>query len=223
MIVPSIDLLEGRVVQLQQGKEVKISVEEKPLAFAKRFSSFVETQVIDLNAAIGTGNNFETVKKICQIVNARVGGGIRSTEKARQLFEAGARKIIVGTMAKEGFLLELCKEFGKERIIVALDSKNGKVAVKGWQETAEETPVERAKRLEGLCSEFLYTCIEKEGLMKGVDWQTIKNLKRVSKNKLSIAGGISSIKEVKKLEKMGIKSVVGMAIYTGKIKLRELK
>jgi len=222
-MIPSIDLLKGRIVQLEQGKKVKISIEENPVAFAKRFSRFEETQVIDLDAAMGIGSNFELVRGLCKLVNARVGGGIRSIEKARQLFKAGAKKAIIGTNANQEFLAELCKEFGRESIIVALDSRKGKVAIEGWKKTVDETPVERAKRLEGFCSEFLYTCIEKEGLMQGIDWQTIKRLKSVSKNRISVAGGISSPEEIKKLNKIGIKPVVGMALYTGKIKLGELQ
>lgn len=217
-MIPSIDLLNGRIVQLEQGKKVKISVEEEPLSFARRFSSFEETQVIDLDAAMGTGSNFEIVKGLCGIVNARVGGGIRSIENARKLFEAGAKKAIIGTRAEEIFLKKLCKEFGKEKIIVALDSYEGKIAVKGWKKTVDETPIGRAKRLQGYCGEFLYTCIEKEGLMRGIDWETIKRLKSVCKNRISVAGGISGIEEIRKLESMGFKAVVGMALYTGKIK-----
>jgi len=217
-MIPSIDLLNGRIVQLEQGKKVKISVEEEPLVFAKRFSSFEETQVIDLNAAMGTGNNFEAVKSLCSVVNARVGGGIRSVEKARKVFETGAKKVIIGTAANEEFLEMLCREFGKEKIIVAVDSRNGKVAVQGWKKSLDESPVEMAKRLQEYCGEFLYTCIEKEGLMRGIDWETIKRLKSVCKNRISVAGGISGIEEIRELEGMGFKAVVGMALYTGKIK-----
>jgi phosphoribosylformimino-5-aminoimidazole carboxamide ribotide isomerase len=222
MLIPSIDLLGGKVVQLQQGQTIKISIEEKPLEFASRFSSFEETQVIDLDAATGRGENRAIVEGICCIVNARVGGGIRSTEKARQLIKAGAKKLIIGTKANKNFLQKLCNEFGKDRIIVALDSRRGKVAVEGWKKTLRETPFERAKELEPYCGEFLYTCIEKEGLMQGIDWQTIKRLKSVTSNKISVAGGIASVKEIRELEAFGVKPVVGMALYSGKIKMSEV-
>ncbi len=219
MLIPSIDLLGGKVVQLQQGQTIKISIEEKPLEFASRFSSFEETQVIDLDAATGRGENLTIVEGICYIVNARVGGGIRSPERARQLIKAGAKKLIIGTKANKNFLQKLCNEFGKDRIIVALDSRRGKVTVEGWKKTLRETPFERAKELEPYCGEFLYTCIEKEGLMQGIDWQTIKRLKSVTSNKISVAGGIASVKEIRELEAFGVKPVVGMALYTGNIKV----
>lgn len=221
-MIPSIDLLNGRIVQLEQGKKVKISLGEEPLAFAKRFSSFEETQVVDLDAAMGTGSNLEIVKGLCGVVNARAGGGVRSIENARKLFKARAKKVIVGTSAEEIFLEKLCKEFGKYKIIAALDSYKGKIAIRGWKKTVDETPIERAKRLQEYCGEFLYTCIEKEGLMQGIDWETIKRLKSVCKNSISVAGGISSIEEIRKLESMGFKAVVGMALYTGKIKQSDL-
>ncbi|MAG22044.1 MAG: 1-(5-phosphoribosyl)-5-((5-phosphoribosylamino)methylideneamino)imidazole-4-carboxamide isomerase [Candidatus Diapherotrites archaeon] len=216
-MIPSIDLLDGRIVQLQQGRKVKIWVEEEPLEFARRFSSFPETQVIDLNAAMENGNNKEIVRDLCRVVNARVGGGIRTKENAEQMFRAGAKKIIIGTKANKEFLGLLLKSFDRNRIIVALDSYNGKVSVKGWKESTEETPMERAEKLRDYCGEFLYTCIEKEGLMKGIDWQTIKRLKSICKNELSVAGGISSQREIKELNALGIKTVVGMALYTKKI------
>ncbi len=222
-MIPSIDLLGGKIVQLQQGKKVKIQIGKEPLEFAKRFSSFEEVQVIDLDAAMGTGSNQEIVKGLCSIVNARVGGGIRDLETARQLFDAGAKKAIIGTSANKAFLGKLCKEFGKQNIVVALDSKKGKVVVQGWKKTLKESPIEMAKRLENLCGEFLYTCVEKEGLMQGIDWETIKRLKSVCRNRISVAGGISNTAEIKELEEKGIKSVVGMALYTGRIKVGETK
>ncbi len=164
MIIPAIDLMNGKVVQLEQGKIMKIKIAENPINFAQKFGQFSEVQVIDLDAAMAnTPNNFELVKKICKIVPSRVGGGIDGIEKAKKLIESGAKKIILGTKAEKNFLMELEKAgIGKDKIIVALDSKKGKVVVKGWNESTGVSPVEKAKQLEDYCSEFFYTCVEME-------------------------------------------------------------
>lgn len=225
MIIPAIDLMNGRVVQLQQGKKLKIQIEQNPLKFAEKFSKFREIQVIDLDAAMrNPSDNFELVEKICKIVNARVGGGIDSVEKAKKFIESGAKKIILGTKAEKSFLKELQKAgIGKEKIIVALDSKKGKVAIKGWKESTNKTPLEKMKELENFTGEFFYTCVDREGLMRGTDFETIKALKNATKKRLVVAGGISSNEEAGKLDEMGIDCVVGMALYTGKIKIKGLE
>lgn len=224
MIIPAIDLMNGNVVQLQQGKTLKIKIGENPLVFAQKFSTFPEVQVVDLDAAMrNPENNFQLVKKICGIVNARVGGGIDSVEKAQELVKAGAKKIIIGTKADEAFLKELMKKIGKEKIAVALDSKKGKVVIKGWKESTALSPVEKAKQLEDFCGEFFYTCVDKEGMMQGTDFDTIRELRKTTKNRLTVAGGISTMEEVEKLDKMRIDCVVGMALYTGKIKIKGLE
>ncbi len=218
MIIPSIDLMGGKVVQLQQGKEKKLEI-EGPVEFAKRLAGFKAVQVIDLDAAMGKGSNLDIVKEISKIVKARVGGGIRAVEKARGVLDAGAEKIIIGTKAKKEFMEELAGAIGKDKIIVAVDSFRGKVVVEGWQKETDITPMELAKELEGYCSEFLYTAVDREGLMSGIDLETIKKLKGATNNRITMAGGISSMEEVEMLDKLGIDAVVGMALYTGKIKL----
>lgn len=220
MIIPSIDIMGGKVVQLVQGREKKIEIGEAPEEFAKKFAKCKTVQVIDLDAAMERGDNEEILKRVCKIVKARVGGGVRSVEKARRLVDAGAKKVIIGTRADKEFLSELAATIGKERIIVALDSRKGKVAIRGWRVQTEKTPIRLAKELEPYCSEFFYTCVDKEGLMGGTDMKTIRELKKVTSNKLSIAGGISSNEEIGELECMGVDAVVGMALYTGKIKIK---
>jgi len=220
MIIPSIDLMNKKVVQLQQGKKKMVEL-NNPLNFAKRFSRFSEIQIIDLDAALNKGENLKIVKKICKISRCRVGGGIRSIEKAKKLMESGAEKIIIGTKANRKFLSELCRIIGKDRIIVALDARKNKIAVKGWKKQTNKEVVKTAKTLQDYCSEFLYTCIDKEGLMQGPDFETINKLKKVTNNKICVAGGISTIEEIKKFDDIGIDSVVGMAIYTGKINPEE--
>ncbi len=220
MIIPSIDLMKGKVVQLQQGKK-KVIEFDCPINFAKKFLLFPEIQVIDLDAAFGKGDNLEIIKKICGLAECRVGGGIRTIKKAKRLIEAGAGKVIIGTKANKDFLFKLSKEIGKDKIIVALDSKKGKVAINGWKKQTSKTILEKAKELENYCSEFIYTCIDKEGLMGGADFENTNKLRKVTKNKICVAGGISSIGEIKKFDKIKVDCIVGMAIYTGRINMNK--
>jgi len=216
-MIPSIDLLDGKVVVLQQGKKKIIESKEDPVAIAEKLSAFKEVQVIDLNAALGTGNNFALTMQICRRVNARFGGGIRTKEKAAEAIRNGAKKLIVGTCAEKKFLSELCRITNKERIIAALDSKNGKIVVNGWQNKTNWTMKEKVTELEGYCGEFLFSFVEKDGTMGGIDLKRIKRLKNLTNNKITIVGGISSKEDTEKLENIGVDCVVGMAFYTGKI------
>ena len=212
MIIPSIDLMNGKAVQLRQGKE-KVLEKENVLDLAKEFSKYGEIAVIDLDSVLGKGNNIELIKKICKIAECRVGGGIRTIKKANKLLKAGAKKIITGTKASKGFL----KQLPKKRIIVAIDSKDSYVVDRGWTNNTKKTPQEVISELEEYCSEFLFTNVDIEGTMKGCNFNLIKKLK--SKNKITIAGGISSIKEIRQLEDLGFNSQLGMALYTKKIDL----
>jgi len=222
MIIPSIDLMKGKVVQLTQGKN-KILEIDNPFYFAGKFIGFKEVQVIDLDAAMNKGENTKKIKEISGIVNARIGGGIRSIEKAVELVDAGAKKIIIGTKANKKFLEQLNQNISKQKIIIALDSFKGKIVTEGWQKETEETPFDLIPELEVYCNEFFFTFVEKEGLMKGTNLKAIKQLKKTTKNEISVAGGISSIQEARKIEKLGIKPVIGMALYSGKISLEEIK
>jgi len=222
MLLPSIDLKEGKVVQLQQGRDEKLRIAEAPEKFAEKFSAFREVQVIDLDAAKRIGSNLETVKKICSVVNANAGGGIDSVEKAKVLIAAGAKKVIIGSAANVKFLKELGSAIGKEKIIVALDSWKGEVVVKGWQEKTGQDYLKKAKEFEKLCSAFLFTCVEKEGLMKGIDFEAVQKLRKATKNRIIAAGGIASLEEARKLEKAGVDCALGMSLYTGKIKLSDI-
>ncbi len=222
MIIPSIDLMKGKVVQLKQGKNKVLEI-DNPFYFAGRFADFKEVQVIDLDAAMNKGENTKKIKEILGIVNGRVGGGIRNTKKAVELIEAGAKKIIIGTKADKAFLQKLNEVIPKKKIIVALDSFKEKIVVEGWQKKTEKTPFELIPELEPYCSEFFFTFVEREGLMKGTNFDSIKKLKKITKNKISVAGGIASIQEAKKIEKLGINPIIGMALYSGKITLEEIK
>ena len=193
MIIPSIDLMNGKAVQLRQGKE-KVLERKNVLGLAKEFSKYGEVAVIDLDAAMGKGSNLELIKKICKIADCRVGGGIRTIEKSNELLQAGAKKIIIGTKATPEFL----KQLPKDRVIAAVDTKDGYVVTKGWTNKTKEKPEELIKKLEPYCSGFLFTNVDKEGLMQGIDFGIVKKLKAITKNNLTVAGGISSIEEVKK-------------------------
>ncbi|MFH1224926.1 MAG: phosphoribosyl-AMP cyclohydrolase [Candidatus Diapherotrites archaeon] len=221
MMIPSIDLLEGKVVQMVQGKGKAVEIAEAPAQFAKRFADFEEVQVVDLDAAMGKGSNREIVRGICGTVNARVGGGIRTLADALFYIKAGAKKIIIGTNANTEFLENLNRVIARENIAVALDSAKGRVLVEGWQKETGADVLERMAALEEYCSEFLCTNVAREGTMRGVDFKFARMLKGATKNRLVFAGGINSAAEAAELEKIGVDCVVGMALYIGRITLGE--
>ncbi len=225
MIFPSIDLMNGKVVQLVQGKRENKKVEiDDVLGVANKFSKY-EIQLIDLDAAMGKGSNLGVVKILCAKFRCRVGGGIRDIVRAREIIRAGAKKIIIGSAAFKDdginvlFLKLLDKFISKDKIIIAIDSKDGKVVIKGWKESTGRNPLKVVKELEPYCSEFLYTYVDKEGMMEGTDFSTLRKLRYITDNEITAAGGIASMEEVNKLERLGVNSVLGMALYTGKIKI----
>ncbi len=225
MIFPSIDLMNGKVVQLVQGKKENKKIEiEDVLSVARKFSKYT-IQLIDLDAAMGKGDNLRIVKILCRQFKCRVGGGIRDIDKAKEIIKAGAEKIIIGSSAfKEGkvdivFLKLLNKFIGKDKIIIAIDSREGKIVIKGWKESTNINTLKAVKDLEPYCDEFLYTYVDKEGMMQGTDFSTLRNLKQITNNEITAAGGISSLDEIKRLERLKVNSVLGMALYKGKIKL----
>jgi phosphoribosylformimino-5-aminoimidazole carboxamide ribotide isomerase len=222
VIIPCIDLMGGKVVQLVQGRE-KALEGGTPLEMLERFAAFPEIQVIDLDAALGQGCNDALVQLMASRAVARVGGGVRSAERARGLVEQGAFRVIVGTAAfDQPRLKEIADAVGPERLIIALDSKGGKVVVKGWQEATDFTAEEMIPQLEPYCSGFLCTYVDKEGMLQGTDLDWFRRLRAVTKHELTAAGGITTIDEVRELQKMGIHAALGMAIYTGRLNLAEL-
>ena len=216
MIIPSIDLMDGKAVQLRQGKE-KVLEREDVLELAKYYSRFGEISVIDLDAAMNKGNNEALIKEICKIAHCRVGGGIRDKEKAKRILANGAKQIIIGTAANEEFLSKL----PKDKVIVAIDEKKGKVTTEGWTKEVESTPADYVKRFDNLCAGYLYTIVDKEGMMQGTDIEAIKEIRKITKKTLIAAGGISTIDEIKTLIKMNVSTQLGMSIYTGAIKLED--
>ncbi len=216
MIIPSIDLMNGKAVQLKQGME-KVLERSDVLELAKYYGRFGEIAVIDLDAAVGNGNNEELIAQICKIASCRVGGGIRDVDKAKKMLAMGAKKIIIGTAANEDFLSKL----PKDRVLVAIDTKDGKVATHGWTRTTEATPLEFVRRFNNLCSGFLYTIVEKEGMMAGTDIEAIREIRSATTKELVAAGGISTVEEIVQLQKMNVSTQLGMCIYTGKVSLEE--
>ena len=227
MIVPCIDLMDGKVVQLVQGRE-KALEGDSPETMLRRFAEFPQIQVIDLDAAMGRGANDELVQMLAGKSVARIGGGVRSVERAKTLLSQGAYRVIVGTAAftKDGpdevFLRSLVDAIGREKIVLALDSKGGRIVVKGWQEATSFTAEEMIQQLEQWCGGFLCTYVDKEGMMQGTDLDWFRRLRAATQHEITAAGGITTIEDIKALDQMNIHAALGMAIYTGRLDLTEL-
>jgi len=225
MIVPCIDLQGGRAVQLIQGRRPALAVEDV-LGLLDKFHKFPVMHVIDLDAAMGTGGNARLIKRLCNAgkMKIRVGGGIRTAARAEKMLSWGAEKVIVGSAAfREGdvddrFLGGLRERVGKKRVIVAIDTRAGKILVRGWKEKLALRPEEVIARLEPYCSEFLATYVDNEGTMRGTNLRWFRKLRQCTKLPITAAGGIRSMAEVRALEKMGMNAAVGMALYTGKLR-----
>ncbi len=227
MIIPCIDLMGGKVVQLIQGRE-KALEGESPEVMLEKFAAFPEIQVIDLDEAMGKGSNNDIVLKLARSTTVRVGGGVRSVERARELVDAGASKVIIGTSAfdangvRHDFAAEVSRAIGKDRLLPALDSKHGYIVVKGWQEATEWRAEEVIGQLEPYCGGFLCTYVDKEGMLQGTDLDWYHRLRRATRLELTAAGGITTIEEIKALDELSIHAALGMAIYTGRLDLGEL-
>jgi phosphoribosylformimino-5-aminoimidazole carboxamide ribotide isomerase len=227
LIVPCIDLMGGKVVQLVQGRD-KALEGGTPAEMLARFAAFPEIQVIDLDAAIGSGSNMDLVEFLARRAVTRVGGGVRSAEKARTLVDLGVKKVIVGTAAfgaagvNKPFLEELGRAVDSSRILIALDSKSGKIVVKGWREATNFTAEEVIRELEPYCGGFLCTYVDKEGMMQGTDLEWFGRLRAATSHEITAAGGITTIEDIAKLDELNIDAAVGMAIYTGLLDLDEL-
>ncbi len=213
--------MDGKVVQLVQGREKKLEGPE-PLEMLERFANFKEIQVIDLDAAMGSGDNAAIVETLCARAVCRVGGGVRTDARARELINKGARKVIVGTAAFTPAIEEITNAVGAERVMIALDSKNGRVVTKGWRESTEFSAEEVIARLERYCSGFLCTYVDKEGMLEGTDVDWFRRLRSATRHEITAAGGITTMAEIRELMGMGIDVALGMAIYEGRLDLGEL-
>ena len=227
MLIPSIDLQGGRIVQLVQGERLAVATDDFD-GWIARFARFEKVQLIDLDAAKNEGDNGAIVAGICRRLPCRVGGGIRSLDRARAVLDGGARKVIVGSSLFRGFpgglvnvrfASELADALSPDNLIAAVDARGGRVAIDGWRTQLPITPVEAVRELEQYFGEFLFTNVDVEGLMQGLDRQAIERVRRATTRAVTAAGGVTSEEDIAWLDSIGVDAVAGMAIYTGRLKI----
>lgn len=224
MLIPSIDLMGGKIVQLVQGEKKALEFDDfEP--WLERFAKYPLIQVIDLDAAIGQGDNRALVRMLFKRLPCQMGGGIRTAERAQEMLDDGALRVIIGSsLIKNGsiqhcFAEELAGRVGAEKLIFAVDSKGGKVAVRGWRQITEISAAQMMRALELWCDGFLYTHIDTEGLLLGMPLDVVSELRSVTGKRLIVAGGIRTQEEVDRLDVMSVDAVVGMAIYLELLKV----
>jgi phosphoribosylformimino-5-aminoimidazole carboxamide ribotide isomerase len=232
MLIPSIDLMGGRIVQLVQGNELKLAFDDfEP--WIQRFSSYPMVQLIDLDAAMRQGTNRAMIEQIAQRLPCQVGGGIGSIERAKEMLAAGARRVIIGSalfdataatedgetqkLVRRGFAQELANTVGAEHLVFSVDTREGRIAIKGWKQQVNLTPETAMAALEPYCTAFLYTHIDREGTMQGFPLEVARRLRDVTKRQLIVAGGIREQEEIDALSAMGVDAVAGMAVYLGRL------
>jgi phosphoribosylformimino-5-aminoimidazole carboxamide ribotide isomerase len=224
MLIPSIDLQGGRIVQLVQGERLAVEATD-PEPWIAKFSRFPRVQLIDLDAAKGHGDNGPMVASICARLPCRVGGGIRSIERAEAMLASGAHAVIVSSALFRAGLVDLdfaqalAEAVGPERVIAAVDSRAGHVVIHGWRTPVPITAVDAVRALERYCGEFLYTHVDTEGLMRGTNMDAILAVRRATDRRVTAAGGITTREDIQSLHAAGVDAVVGMAIYTGQLSL----
>lgn len=224
MLIPSIDLQGGRIVQLVQGEKLAIATDDFD-GWISRFERFPKVQLIDLDAAKNAGDNQAIVSSICARLSCRVGGGIRSVARAQSVLDAGARKVIAGSaLFRDGrvdlaFAEALAAAVSPARLIAAVDAKQGHVAIDGWRTRLPITPVAAVRALEPYCGEFLFTNVDVEGLMQGMDRDAVQAVRSATSRAVTAAGGVTTEDDVAWLESIGVDAVAGMAIYTGRLKI----
>jgi phosphoribosylformimino-5-aminoimidazole carboxamide ribotide isomerase len=220
MLIPSIDLMGGKIVQLVQGRKKALEFDDFD-AWVSRFSRFPLVQLIDLDAALGTGDNVDLVRQFARQLPCQVGGGIRTIAAAQATLEAGAQRVILGSALFTGddldlrFAENLANAVGANRSVFALDAVGGRVAIHGWTKITNVAPLEMVQAFEPWCGAFLYTHVDTEGLLQGFPREVIRPLRAATARQVIAAGGITSQKEIDDLHAIGVDSVVGMAIYKG--------
>ena len=229
MIIASIDIQNSKVVQLKQGNEL-ILQRDNAQELAADFDHYGEVAVIDLDAAMGKGSNLEMIKPLLRIAECRVGGGIRTPEQAKELVSLGARKIIVGSSGFRvnggfgvniPFLEAMSKAIGKERLIAAVDARDGEIVVDGWKTPTGLDLIEASKTVEQFAGELLFTCVEREGTMEGINLAPAQKLRESVSCQVTVAGGVSTLNEIEEIAALGCDVQLGMAVYTGKINLAD--
>jgi phosphoribosylformimino-5-aminoimidazole carboxamide ribotide isomerase len=228
MIIPCIDLMDGKVVQLKQGRE-KVLEGKPPEEMLDLFSGFPQIQVIDLDAAMGKGSNSAIIQSLARRASLRIGGGVRTVERAEELMRQGAYRVIVGTAAftpdgpNHMLLSKIRQAIGAERITIALDSRGGHVVVQGWQAATDWVATDVMSAFEPYCSGFLCTYVDKEGMMQGTNLEWFRSLRAGTSHEITAAGGITTLDDVKALTAIKINCAIGMSIYTGRLPLAELR
>jgi phosphoribosyl-ATP pyrophosphohydrolase/phosphoribosyl-AMP cyclohydrolase len=238
MVIASIDIQNGKVVQLRQGEELVLQ-RDNPLELVAEFDRYGEVAVIDLDAAMGRGSNLEMIKPILRKTGCRAGGGIRTAAQARELISLGARKIIIGSAAfrdpaKKGagikggefavnvpFLKEMAEKIGRERLIIAVDARGSEIAADGWKTPTGLDLFETARAVQPFASELLFTCLERECTKNGIDLESVKKLRETVSCGVTVAGGVSTLAEIEEIAALGCDVQLGMALYTGKISLAD--
>lgn len=220
MLIPSIDLLGGRIVQLVQGEKLRLAFDDFEY-WIEKFSKYPLVQLIDLDAAMRQGDNSALVAQIAKRLPVQAGGGIHSIERAQQVLDAGAKRVIIGSAlftsdgaVNTAFAADLAAGVGAEHVVAGIDTKNGRIAVKGWKAQVELTPDDAIPQLDPHCAAFLYTHVDGEGMLQGFPIDTAARLRKLTQRQLIVAGGIRSQQEVDALHALGADAVVGMAVYT---------
>ncbi len=239
MLIPSIDLMGGRIVQLVQGEKLRLAFDDFEY-WIERFSKYPMVQLIDLDAAMRQGDNQELIEQFAKRLPCQVGGGLGTIGRAQAMLAAGAKRVILGSalfgeesdveeaagreetqpawkLIRRRFAAELAEAVGSEHLVFSVDTKNGKVAVKGWKEQVNLEPATAMRGLEPFCSAFLYTHVDKEGTMQGFPMKIAKELRGVTQRQLIVAGGIREQAEINALDAMGVDAVAGMAVYLGRL------
>lgn len=223
MLIPSIDLQQGRIVQLVQGE--RLAVETTNIdEWVGRFSGYPRVQLIDLDAAMGVGHNTKLMSHICARLPCRVGGGIRTIERAQEVLDLGATAVILGSrLFREDrvdtrFVAQVAAAVGRDRLIAAVDCRGGHVVIHGWRTQLMLGAMDAIRQLEPFVSEFLYTHVDREGLMQGTDLEAIRSVRAATSLYVTAAGGITTFEEIDYLDSIGVDAVVGMALYTGRLK-----
>jgi phosphoribosylformimino-5-aminoimidazole carboxamide ribotide isomerase len=222
MLIPSIDLMSGKIVQLVQGEKKALDFDDFEY-WIERFSKYPLVQLIDLDAAKGEGNNRDLLAQFISKLPCQVGGGIRDVETAKQIAAMGARRVIVGSalFADGKIQRDLAALFacavGHQKLTFAVDAKRGRVAIHGWRTLTDFTAAQAMRELDPWCGAFLYTHIDTEGMLKGFPAEVVPELQLATSRRLIVAGGVSTMEEVHRLDSVGVDAIVGMAIYTGKI------
>lgn len=222
MLIPSIDLSDGRIVQLVQGERLAIATDDIDL-WIERLRKYPLVQLIDLDAARGLGTNAGLAAKVLRELPCRVGGGVRTTSQARALIDVGAREVIVGSVLFSNGRPDpstadrFAAAIGRERLVAAVDSRSGRIVVRGWREQVDITTVEAVRALDPAVGGFLYTHVDTEGLMQGIDMTAVERVRAAATGRLAAAGGITTLDEIDRLDAMRVDAVVGMALYTGRL------